>query len=87
MAGMRDIAYSRAALRVLDRMPANVAARIRAKIEQYAADPESLANNVKALQNAEAGFRLRVGDWRILFDEAGNVIAVIKIAPRGGAYE
>jgi mRNA interferase RelE/StbE len=83
---MKEVAYSRAALKALDRMPAPTARTIRAKIAQYAADPASLANNVKALQNAEAGFRLRVGDWRVLFDEAGTVIAVIRIAPRGGVY-
>lgn len=31
--------------------------------------------------------RLRVGDWRVIFTEDGTVIAIIKIAPRGGVYE
>lgn len=84
---MPQIAYSKAAIRALTRMPANAAKLIRSKVEQYAIDPASLANNVKAL-NGEAGVMcLRVGDWRVVFTEDGHVLAVIRIAPRGGVYE
>lgn len=83
---MKTITYSREATKTLTRMPANTAKLIRAKIEQYAADPASLANNVKALKGMDAS-RLRVGDWRVIFSETGEVVAVIKVAPRGGAYE
>lgn len=67
-------------------MPGNTAALIRAKVDDYAKDPSSLKNNVKALQGADGVLRLRVGDWRVLFTDTGQVIAVIKVAPRGGAY-
>lgn len=68
-------------------MPADTAALLRAKINQYALDSASLANNVKALKGQEGVLRLRVGDWRVLFTETGEVIAIIRIAPRGGAYD
>lgn len=84
---MKRITYSKDALRTLRRMPANVAALIRSKIEQYATEPASLANNVKALKGEEGVFRLRVGDWRVIFAEDGVVIAIIRVAPRGAAYE
>jgi mRNA interferase RelE/StbE len=83
---MEKTAYSKDALRTLIRMPANTSKLIGSKIEQYANDPASLANNVTALQGREGIYRLRVGDWRILFSESGEVIAIIKIAPRGEAY-
>lgn len=67
-------------------MPSNTAAVIRAKLGEYAADPSSLKNNVTALRGEPGVLRLRVGDWRVLFTEAGQVIAVIRIAPRGSAY-
>jgi mRNA interferase RelE/StbE len=57
---MKQIAYSKSALKTLHRIPANVAATIRSKIEQYAADPTSLLANVTKLQGRE-GYRLRVG--------------------------
>ncbi len=84
---MPTITYSREAIRVLGRMPANTSRLIRDKIERYAADPGSLANNVKALKGEPGILRLRVGDWRVLVSEDGTVIAVIRIAPRGSAYE
>ncbi len=84
---MKRIAYSKDALRALSRMPANVAVLIRSKIAQYAADPASLANNVKALKGEEGIARLRVGDWRVLFSEDGSVIAIIRVVPRGSAYD
>ncbi len=79
--------YSRDATRTLVRLPVNVAARIKSKIEQYAADPAAQVNNVKALKGEAGYFRLRVGDWRVIFTEDGVVVAIIKIAPRGSAYD
>jgi len=55
------------------------------KVDQYAADPASQANNVKALQGRE-GIRLRVGDWRV-FMRDGEVLAVLEIGPRGSVYD
>lgn len=83
---MKTIAYSKSAIKTLRKLPANEAARIRAKVEQYATDPASQANNVKKLQGRD-GYRLRVGDWRVIFDEDGNVIAILEIGPRGGIYD
>jgi mRNA interferase RelE/StbE len=42
------IVFSKAAIRTLTRMPANIADLIREKIDRYAADPRSLGNNVIA---------------------------------------
>ncbi len=84
---MKTITFTRDAAKVLRRMPANTARTIRAKIQQYAEHPASLANNVKALQGEVGVYRLRVGDWRVLFSETGEVLAILKIASRGDVYE
>lgn len=84
---MKRIAYSKAALKTLSRMPANVSAMICAKIALLAADPATQANNVKALKGESGVFRLRVGDWRVLYTDQGQILAVIRVAPRGSAYE
>lgn len=83
---MRAISYTRQALKALRRMPADTAQRIIAKIEQYAQDPETQANNVTALKGRE-GIRLRVGDWRVIMNDDGVVLAVLEIGPRGRVYE
>lgn len=81
----RTIIYSKQATKKLGRMPASEADRIRQKIVQYAEDPASLANNVKKLEGVEY-YRLRVGDWRVIFREDGFIVDVIKVAARGEAY-
>jgi mRNA interferase RelE/StbE len=82
----RQVTYSKQALRALMRCPRNVSELIRAKINQYAADPASLVQNVKALKGEDGMLRLRVGDWRVIFSETLEIVDVIKIASRGDAY-
>jgi mRNA interferase RelE/StbE len=31
--------------------------------------------------------RMRVGDFRVIFVETGDALVVVRIAPRGGAYD
>lgn len=61
--------------------------RIRAKVDQLADAPETLANNVKALKGEEGLLRLRVGDWRVIYTEDLIVLLVLKVSPRGSAYD
>ena len=83
---VKEVFYTKAALRALMKMPANTAERIRRKIIEYAADPASQANNIKMLQGQDNTIRLRVGDWRVIMED-GAVLAVLKIGPRGGIYD
>jgi mRNA interferase RelE/StbE len=62
---IRTITFSRQASKALLKMPVNTSGLIRAKISQLASDPESLANNVKALKGSDYN-RLRIGDWRVI---------------------
>lgn len=83
---MKQISYTKTAIMALRRMPANTATLIRTKIAAFAQDQSSQANNMKSLQGRE-GIRLRVGDWRAIMDDQGNVLAVLEIEPRGGIYD
>ncbi|HEY4201027.1 MAG TPA: type II toxin-antitoxin system RelE/ParE family toxin [Devosiaceae bacterium] len=56
-----------------------------AQIAEYAADPASHTNNVKAVQG-RTGIRLRVGDWRAIMED-GVVLEILDIGPRGGIYD
>jgi mRNA interferase RelE/StbE len=82
------IEFSTDALKSLKRMPRNVALRIRGKIDELAIDPRAPNNNVKALVG-RPGYRLRVGDWRVIYDlnDTLRILSVERIAPRGGAYQ
>lgn len=84
---MHTIEFTKQAAQALKAMPRNVALTIRAKIDVLAEDPYS-APNVKKLTGRD-GYRLRVGDWRVLYEinDGKLVIVVLAIKPRGGAYE
>jgi mRNA interferase RelE/StbE len=45
--------------------------------------------DVKMLRGAERLWRLRVGEWRVIFDRRDDerVIDVLAVRPRGGAYQ
>lgn len=68
-------------------MPRNNADLIKLKVREVAADPTA-ARNVKKLKG-RPGYRLRVGDWRVIFtlDNDELVLIVIEIGPRGDVYD
>jgi len=80
----KAISDSRDALKMLSRLDRPTAARIVGK--QLAADPEALANNVIAMKGGEGLMRLRVGDWRVIYHD-GVVLLIVRVAPRGSAYD
>jgi mRNA interferase RelE/StbE len=45
-----------------------------------------MEGDIKTLSGLH-GFRLRIGDYRILFDIKDSVIVVSEIIPRGEAYK
>lgn len=84
---MRQIIYARDAQKALRSIDRATAKRIQAKVAQYAEDPASLANQVKRLQGEERLWRLRVGGWRVIFNQDMVVVHVVRIASRGSAYD
>jgi mRNA interferase RelE/StbE len=75
--------FSHDAVKALLRMPRDEARRVRGKL---ARDPYAMPG-VKQL-TGHPGFRLRIGDWRVLYilHDQRIVIHVIRIARRGDAY-
>jgi len=84
---MYQIEYSKQSIRALRRMPANVAMLIRSKIEAVAQDPLGAQGGKKLVGRDE--YRLRVGDWRVLYFLDGQRLRVLvtEIGPRGGVYQ
>jgi mRNA interferase RelE/StbE len=78
--------FSRDAVKALVRMPRDQAVRVRRKLDELARDPIG-APNVKKL-TGHPGFRLRVGDWRVVYllQNERLVVQIIRIAPRGEVY-
>jgi mRNA interferase RelE/StbE len=79
------IEFDRAAAKELLALPNTMRDRIGAALEKLALNPAAAAN-VKALKGG--GYRLRVGDYRVLYKLKNEilVVLVIKIAHRRDAY-
>jgi len=82
---MKQVVYSKLCLKTLRKMPVNVSSRIRSKVEQFANNPASQMANVKVLLGSSF-IRLRVGEWRVIMDNNGVVLKILKIASRGNIY-
>ena len=89
MKAVGKIEWATKAVKDMRRLAAPVRARIVAKVEQYAADPASLANNV--IQLADSRYRwLRIGSYRVLFSDETNtitVLVVLRVRYRSEAYD
>jgi mRNA interferase RelE/StbE len=48
---------------------------------------DNLKGDVKRLTQFTPGWRLRVGDWRVLFDIVGSVIVIWRVVHRSKAYD
>ncbi len=81
------ITFSKDADKALRRMPKNTAQTIVKKIKELATNPQEM-RNVKKLSD-HPGYRLRVGDWRVIYTINNNelLIHVIKIKSRGEVYK
>ena len=85
---MYEVRYQKQAASQLFRMPRNVARRICAKVDAVAAAPYAGHPNATRLQERDGDFRLRVGDWRVIYslNDARKVLLVAKIDQRGQVY-
>lgn len=72
--------------KTLRRLPRNVLQRVSAALDGLAKEPRPLG--CKKLAGMHDHYRIRVGDWRIIYTIEDDIllVVVIEIAPRGGAY-
>jgi mRNA interferase RelE/StbE len=82
---MLDIRYTDDALKDLKSIGRVAAKKVMDKIRAYAAHPAGFGNQVKKLRGVDA-LRLRVGDYRVLFNEDGVVLSVLRIGHRRNIY-
>jgi mRNA interferase RelE/StbE len=85
---MYRLQFSNQADKFLRKLPSHLSQRIKTKLLELASNPYSDTLDIVKLRNRN-GYRLRVGDWRIIYEiqQEVLVIIVLKIAPRGGVYQ
>ena len=82
---MRTIVFTPEAAREFEALDSTVKERVEAALDQLALAPLSLRNQIKRLKG-QIGLRLRVGDWRIIFQLRSDEILGLMIAHRSEAY-
>jgi mRNA interferase RelE/StbE len=75
---MKTIVLSVSAAKDLDRLSADAREQVSAGLDHYAMTGEG---DVKALSGRD-GYRLRIGRYRVIFDEDQNTILAIYIGKR-----
>jgi mRNA interferase RelE/StbE len=68
------VSFTASAEREFDKLDFSIKARIARALDRLAVDPRA-AGNVKALVGGN--YRLRVGDWRVLYSVQDHVLVVL----------
>ena len=80
---MYNIEWKEHALRELERLESSIARRILKKVDELLENPFS--KDIKRLKGCD-DFRLRVGDYRIIFSIEQNRIQILKVGHRKNIY-
>jgi len=78
-----QISYEKEALKELDKLESSISRRIIKKIDEMSENPASC--DIKKLKASDY-YRLRVGDYRVIFIFDNNLIKVLKIGHRQQIY-
>jgi mRNA interferase RelE/StbE len=81
----RTLIFTPEAARELDALDAVIRERIERALNQLAPDTLALRNQIKRLKG-DSALRLRVGEWRIIFDAAPGQFVILAIAHRREVY-
>lgn len=86
MGAQWQVIIHRKAEKILKRLDGDVLKRIRTAIRELASEPRP--TGVKKLAGHENLFRIRVGDWRIIYaiEDDKLIVLILEISTRGGAY-
>lgn len=81
------VEFSHQAAKDLRRLDRTTAKRVRARIEDVAADPFSHRHS-RQMETMVGNRYTRVGDWRIIYrvNEAAGELNIVAIQPRSAAY-
>ena len=81
---MFNIEWKEEAIKELKRLERNLSSRIYKKVESLRGNFNSA--DIKRLQNSNL-FRLRIGDYRILFEINKEIITILKVGHRKNIYK
>ena len=80
---MATVIFTPSALRQWSKLTVDIRRRINAKLTTFA---ETGQGDVKRLKG-QAGSRLRIGDWRVIFIEEDDTVVVAAVGHRREIYD
>ncbi len=83
MVTVRQVYWTKDAQKFMDSLPADVSERIYKAVRKVA--DGNNANVVKLVGSPY--YRLRVGKWRVIFNDDGVIVEIIEIGSRGSIYK
>lgn len=81
---MYNIEWKEHALKNLNALEDSIARRIIKKVDELSENPFS--KDIKRLKGSN-DFRLRVGDYRVIFSIEQNIIQILKVGHRKNIYD
>jgi mRNA interferase RelE/StbE len=84
--GLWNVVLTRQAEKAIRRLPLSILHRVDHILQTLEENP--VPSGSKKLSGHSDLYRIRVGDWRIVYilDRTNKMVLVVKIAPRGEAY-
>jgi mRNA interferase RelE/StbE len=82
-----QVEISKGALKQLQKLSLELQERIQSKIDCLATQPRP--DGVKKLNNRDNGYRIRVGDYRVIYDIFDDilVIIIVEVGHRSDVYK
>ena len=81
---MFEIKWTEKSLHELDKLEQNISRRIIKKVDELMNNPYSM--EIKKLRGLNA-FRLRIGDYRVIFEIERDLITILKVGHRRNIYD
>ena len=80
-----ELVYTKRAVKDIRRLDPKVKERLQKTLEKFREAP--FEESVQKLSNPEFGtYRLRIGDYRVIFDVDGNKLIILRLGHRKDIY-
>lgn len=82
-----EVKFTKGARKMFRKLSQELQDRIQTKIDDLAIEPRP--NKVKKLQGVENSYRIRVGDYRVIYDIFDDVllVSVVEVGHRSKIYK
>ena len=81
-----ELVYKKPAVKSIQKLPPQIRKRLKLKLEWFAGQNDPLNFAEPLTKPADAGYRFRVGHYRILFDIEGNNLVILYLQHRREVY-